>query len=526
MRRWRYQRASRPEDPSIVKPERRGGRIGGSTSGPDHPIGRGSPSASRNPAGGAEQPLSKRIVLFSVVLLALGSAASAGQLNVEAFRPSEHPGDLFGVKTNAIADGFEPGFGLVAHWGRNPLVFVAGQGADEVSHAVVQDQLAFELIASIALLERLDVAVAAPLFVQGSGGAPLVGGVDADGFAMGDLRLSVKTLVVRDADSGFGFGVDVTASFPTARARSYAGDDAFTVAPLLLLDYAGDVRVALNAGWRLRSAEAVLDSVRVGHELLLGLGAEVPLYAGLSLGGELQTATDAAAPYADDKTNQLEGRFGVRYRFQSGLSVEGGGGAGFLEGYGNVAARAFVGLRFELPGAPEPMAVVEAPLPPPAPVPPARRPVVRAAAAAEAKAPARGPDDVQITTGAAAEPCLPPDYLTPPVYFETGRERVPPKWRPILDDAARRLREEPALGVRLVAHADERWGDGTWAAANLRLSWRRARWVQAALVRRGVDPARIAAEGVGDTRPLGDSSTPEGRRGNQCVELFIDGSSR
>lgn len=469
-------------------------------------------------------------ILAALLTALLAGPATAGQLNVEAFRPSEHAGDLFGVKTNAIADGFEPGFGLVAHWGRNPLVFVAQQGAEEVTQAVVQDQLALELIGSVALLRRLDIAVAAPLFVQGSSGAPLLGDVDGtNGFAMGDLRVSLKGMLFKDAASGFGVGLDVTTSFPTARARSYAGDDAFTVAPLILLDYESDfVRVALNAGWRLRTEEAILDDLRVGHEMLLSIGAEVPLYASLSLGGELQAATDAAAPFSDAKSDQLEGRLGLRYRFDSGLSVEAGGGGGFLEGYGNVAARAFLGVRYDLSGGREVQPLPELPDPPvarPTPAPVERevpRIVALAPAASEDEAPARGL--VEAPTGASAE--LPPNYLTPPVFFRRGGERVPRQWRPILDDAARRLQQEPQIvRVQVVAHADELWGEGTWAAANMRLSWRRARWVHAALVRRGVDPDRIVAVGVGDTRPLADSATPEGRQRNQCVELIIDEGS-
>lgn len=489
--------------------------------------------------------------------------AVAGQLNAEVFRPSEHPGDLFGVKTNAIAEGFDPGFGLVAHWGRNPLVFVAQQGTDEVTHAVVEDQLALEMIASIALFQRLDLAVAAPLFIQGSSGTPLLGEVDGtNGFAMGDLRVSLKGLLVREKASGFGVGLDVTASFPTARARSYAGDDAFTVTPLILVDYESSyVRVALNVGWRIRSAEAVLDAIRVGNEMLLSVGAEVPLYAGLSVGGELQSATDAGSPFADEKTNQLEGRLGLRYRFESGLSMEGGGGAGFLEGYGNVAARAFLGVRYELGASrpaplpfdddPEPpVARVEQPPPaePEAPIEPtppapavveieAPRLVVLASAALEDALPRRATDDVatvevpveaEQVAEKAATPALPPNYLSSPVYFGIGQERVPMKWRPILDDAAKRLREEPHIRlVHVVAHADEKWGDGVWSAANMRLSWRRAKWVKAALIRRGVEPERLEALGVGDTRPIGDSSTPEGRQANQSVEFIIDdGSSR
>lgn len=484
--------------------------------------------------GAAKKMANSRTTALVLLFLMVGAPARAGQLNAETFRAAEHPYDIFGVKTTRVAEGLQPGFGLLAHWGQDPLVFSGDVDGQHVRDELLADQLAFELFGSVAFLDRVDVAVALPLFYLGSSGTRLLDGVaDASGFAIGDVRIAVKGSLLRHQRHGFGLGVDVTTSLPTARAGSYVGDAAVTVSSLLLLEYnESDYLGVVNLGWRLRSEDAVLDTLRVGHEMLMSAGFGLPLYAGLSAAGELQAATDAASPFSSASNDQLEGRLGLAYRFESGLAVEGGGGAAFLSGYGNVAARAFLGLRYEAPTSEAPVFadLVERPLPRETVVEPVRlRARILAPGASEQ---AVGGRDIELAAVAAveepeeAEPeaatDLPADRLTEAVHFPVGRERVPGRWRPILDEAARILKENPQITkVRVEGHTDAEWGEGKWGAANLRLSWRRARWVVAALVRRGVAPERLEALGLGDTRPLSDDRSKEGKAMNRRVELIV-----
>jgi OmpA-OmpF porin, OOP family len=54
---------------------------------------------------------------------------------------------------------------------------------------------------------------------------------------------------------------------------------------------------------------------------------------------------------------------------------------------------------------------------------------------------------------------------------------------------------------------------------NLRLSTKRAEAVKAYLVKRGVDPRRIATKGMGSVYPVGDNMTETGRAKNHRVEI-------
>jgi len=57
--------------------------------------------------------------------------------------------------------------------------------------------------------------------------------------------------------------------------------------------------------------------------------------------------------------------------------------------------------------------------------------------------------------------------------------------------------------------------------ANLKLSQERADAVMADLVKLGVDPGRLKAEGYGQEHPIADNSTQEGRAKNRRIDLRV-----
>jgi K(+)-stimulated pyrophosphate-energized sodium pump len=59
------------------------------------------------------------------------------------------------------------------------------------------------------------------------------------------------------------------------------------------------------------------------------------------------------------------------------------------------------------------------------------------------------------------------------------------------------------------------------AAANLHLSDQRAKNVMAELVKLGVDPSRLEAQGYGDEHPVADNNTEEGRQLNRRISLRV-----
>jgi len=77
------------------------------------------------------------------------------------------------------------------------------------------------------------------------------------------------------------------------------------------------------------------------------------------------------------------------------------------------------------------------------------------------------------------------------------------------------LQGQPDWKLRIEGHTDS---TGT-REGNQALSQQRAAAVVAWLVKNGVAVSRLAAVGLGDTKPVADNKTEEGRARNRRVEL-------
>ncbi len=82
---------------------------------------------------------------------------------------------------------------------------------------------------------------------------------------------------------------------------------------------------------------------------------------------------------------------------------------------------------------------------------------------------------------------------------------------------ARVLNQYPQTNITIAGHTDS---SGT-AAHNKQLSEKRAANVKNALVGEGVNPARMTAIGYGESKPIADNSTAEGRLMNRRVTILI-----
>ncbi len=101
--------------------------------------------------------------------------------------------------------------------------------------------------------------------------------------------------------------------------------------------------------------------------------------------------------------------------------------------------------------------------------------------------------------------------------FETGSAALTANSRYEIKNMADVMKKYPNVNFEVAGHTDNT-GD---AAANLTLSQQRADAVVAELVKDGIDAARLRARGYGQTRPIGDNDTEEGRAQNRRTELHI-----
>jgi outer membrane protein OmpA-like peptidoglycan-associated protein len=103
------------------------------------------------------------------------------------------------------------------------------------------------------------------------------------------------------------------------------------------------------------------------------------------------------------------------------------------------------------------------------------------------------------------------------ISFDTGRADIKPNLRPILDQFAQGLSQQPSMEVRIVGHTDSTGSD----AINNPLSVNRAQSARDYLAARGVDGSRISIDGRGSREPIADNGTADGRARNRRIDIFL-----
>ncbi len=126
------------------------------------------------------------------------------------------------------------------------------------------------------------------------------------------------------------------------------------------------------------------------------------------------------------------------------------------------------------------------------------------------------------------EVLLPPGFEIPtinealdlaPITFETGSAVITAAGVEVLRDAVDFLAANPQIRVAVEGHTDSQGGE----AANQALSESRAESVLAFLVAEGIAADRLETIGFGETRPIADNATAEGRAQNRRIEFRLLG---
>lgn len=101
------------------------------------------------------------------------------------------------------------------------------------------------------------------------------------------------------------------------------------------------------------------------------------------------------------------------------------------------------------------------------------------------------------------------------IQFDTGKATLKAESTPLLNEVLALLASDKAIKLSIEGHTDN-VGD---KRANLELSRRRAEAVVVWLTGKGVDSKRLKADGKGDTAPVADNRSEDGRAKNRRVEL-------
>ena len=103
------------------------------------------------------------------------------------------------------------------------------------------------------------------------------------------------------------------------------------------------------------------------------------------------------------------------------------------------------------------------------------------------------------------------------ILFQSGAALIAAESEAAIDELALDLAACPDAIVHIEGHTD---ADGD-EALNMALSVARAEAVVNALVSRGVNPARLYAVGYGETAPIGDNETAQGKRLNRRIVVTV-----
>mgnify|MGYP001251339902 FL=1 len=103
------------------------------------------------------------------------------------------------------------------------------------------------------------------------------------------------------------------------------------------------------------------------------------------------------------------------------------------------------------------------------------------------------------------------------ISFDSGRADIKPGFRPILDNFATSLQNNPGTAITIIGHTDNTGSD----AINNPLSVNRAASTRDYLASRGVSINRIQIDGRGSREPVAENDTPANRAENRRVEIFV-----
>ena len=104
------------------------------------------------------------------------------------------------------------------------------------------------------------------------------------------------------------------------------------------------------------------------------------------------------------------------------------------------------------------------------------------------------------------------------IQFDTNKTTIKSESDELLSEIVSVIKDNPQLRkISIEGHTDSDGSD----AYNLKLSDGRARAVMDHLVQNGVEADRLESKGFGETKPIADNDTPEGKEKNRRVEFII-----
>ncbi|MCK4344617.1 MAG: OmpA family protein [Bacteroidales bacterium] len=105
--------------------------------------------------------------------------------------------------------------------------------------------------------------------------------------------------------------------------------------------------------------------------------------------------------------------------------------------------------------------------------------------------------------------------VTTGIKFASGKSDIKPESMGVINKIVQLMNQHPEVNFSIEGHTDS---DGE-EALNQTLSEKRAKAIKAEFVRLGISENRLKTKGLGESKPVDENSTPEGKANNRRVEF-------
>lgn len=297
-------------------------------------------------------------VVSAALLVTAPAGAQDTGFSAQRYTPATAPTrDFFNVFGGDVGTHLDWQAALQLHYGAGLVGETDADG--NLYSKPVSGVLGADVLANIALVDRLDIGVGIPLvLMQSADVADDAAIADPEaGFGLGDIRIVPRVLLFGtggEESTRFFLSLALPVSLPTGDRASFQGSG-FSTAPVVAaeVETAGGFAAALNVGYAYRSAAAITGTTADGTErTLLEVAGGIPLGVALSVpaGDVFAVAAEVNGEIGlgEGDDTPFEALVGGEVHLNNGLLVNFGFGRGLTGGWGAPAWRAIVGAGFAM----------------------------------------------------------------------------------------------------------------------------------------------------------------------------------
>ncbi len=506
-------------------------------------------------------------------LAALLSASVASAAPINHFEAAAGPQNYLVTNHPAVLPHLTPAAWLILSYAHDPLVYRDANGGE--LQKIIEHQVNAELAASFGLFDRFEIGAVVPgMWVNGPG----LDGTGLNEFSSGDLRVMAKVLLTPWNEGLVASFRLQSALIPIAQlnqnAGAFAGETFPNITPAVSAGFSSRYfRTGVDVGYLVRAPSAIDVDFVVGHEITYGLGVEVmALPRILTLTADVYGRAAPAFLFASRDQFPLEGALALK-GYVGPVALILGVGTGLIADYGSPDVRVFAGVGFypqpagdrdgdsidddndkcpddpedkddfeDNDGCPDPDNDKDTILDAQDKCP--NEPEDKDGWQDDDGCPDPDndedelldpddecPNDPETKNEFEDEDGCPDDpskkliivkrekiEINDKIYFAYDSDRILPRSYELLDAVAKVISEHTEIpAIFIEGHTDADGNDGY----NLDLSDRRAKAVMAYLGQAGVESGRLQAKGFGESQPIADNTTEEGKAQNRRVEFRI-----